>query len=92
MTEQPAAKYHAMFYNMVAKRIREKFDMGWPGETGVQRLMSQTNRLVLSDLAMDFAKKFAEDNPSFDPLKFLDQCSPDSELYPLSELWELRDS
>lgn len=92
MTEIKPAKFHAMFYNFVAKRIREEFDMGWPGETGTQRLMSTTNRAVLSDLAMSFAKKFAEDNPSFDPLKFLDQCSPDAELYPLSELWNLRDS
>jgi hypothetical protein len=85
-------KFHAMFYNFVAKRIRENFDLGWPGETGVQRVISTANRAVLSDLAMDFAKRFADDNPAFDPIKFLDACSPDSELYPMGELWNLRET
>jgi len=42
---------------------------------------------VIAELALDFAKSFEEDNPIFDPIKFLDACSPDEELYPLSELW-----
>jgi hypothetical protein len=86
MSEQ--GKYHAMYYNFIAKRIREMFDTGGHGDTGVMKLMSEVNRAVLSDLALNCAKRFKEDNPSFDPLKFLDQCSPDVDMYPLSEIWE----
>lgn len=87
MTE-PTAKFHAMYYNFIAKRIREHFDVGRVDDTPVNRVMSMTNRAVLADLAMDCARKFKEDNPSFDPLKFLDQCSPDVDMYPLSEMWD----
>lgn len=87
---ESTGKYHAMYYNFIAKRIRENFDMGGQDDTAVMRLMSQTNRAVLTDLAMDCAVKFKEDNPSFDPYKFLDQCSPDPDLYPLSEVWQRR--
>jgi hypothetical protein len=43
---------------------------------------------ALVNLALSFAKRFKEDNPKFDPLKFLDACSPDPDIYPISELWE----
>lgn len=42
----------------------------------------------LVKLALRFARRFKDDNELFDPLKFLDRCSPDVDLYPLSELWD----
>jgi hypothetical protein len=38
-------------------------------------------------MALVLAKRFEKDNPLFDPIAFLDACSPDVERYPLSELW-----
>lgn len=45
-------------------------------------------RAATVDLALEFAKYFEGDNDRFDALKFLDACSPDVDMYPLSELWE----
>ena len=82
------AKFHKMHYVFVAKRIRENFDPSDGYESATSKLIATTNRAVLADLALDFARSFKEDNPSFDPLKFLDACSPDYDLFPLSELWD----
>ena len=86
---KPPPKFHALHYNFVAKRLREAFDMSDPDKfSAVARTIRLANHAVISDLSMAFARKFMEDNPKFDPLKFLDACSPDPELYPFSELWE----
>lgn len=68
-------------WNMVAKEIRQQWSM--------ERANSKakiTRNNTLADLALSFAKRFTEDE-GFDPLAFLDRCSPDTDLYPLSELW-----
>lgn len=79
-------KFHALHYNFVAKRLRENF----PGVHDYGD--SRAEYLSVSDafvrLALAFARKFKEDNPRFDPLKFLDACSPDPEQLPFSEHWE----
>jgi hypothetical protein len=83
------ARFHAMHYNFTAKRLREAFDMSrMDDENGVTRVIQMTNHAVLCDLAVSFAVAYAKDNPSFDPLKFLDACSPDVDLYPFSEAWD----
>ena len=79
MSLKAQPKYHAKFYNFVAKRIRTQFPM----EPSCGR-----ERTIITTLALEFAVKFAEDNVQFDPLQFLDQCSPDPSVFPLSELWE----
>lgn len=74
-------------YNIIAKDIREEFPMWNPMDaTEKNDVMSQ--RTVLVNLALRLAYRFQEDNPNFDPCKFLDACSPDTDVYPLSELWE----
>lgn len=74
---------------MVAKRLREKFPvLAYPDSTQLLRTKYFTKANVITDLALSFAQTFAEDNVNFDPLKFLDQCSPDPDRLPLSELWE----
>lgn len=74
-------------HNIVAKRIRERFPTGSDYEMG-EVPYNKIERAILSTLALDFAAWFKKDNDRFDPIKFLDACSPDTELYPLSELWE----
>lgn len=96
------SKWHAAHYNALAKEIREGFHTYWTngysyGNTQViksrfDKQMSLARNGALTDLALRLAKRFAEDNPKFDPLKFLDACSPDKDLLPLSELWEEDDS
>lgn len=66
-------------WNLVAKILRERF----PEEFHTMPV----EREVVVDLALTFAERFMQDE-GFDPLKFLDQCSPNPDLYPFSELWE----
>ena len=51
----------------------------------------------IANLALRFAKRFNDERKEqvekgkmyeFDPLKFMDACSPNKEKYPFSELWE----
>jgi hypothetical protein len=77
-------KFHAATYNMVAKRIREQ--IGVYPERRVDYEIGWTNGLI--ELSLEFAKAFKKDNELFDPIKFLDACSSDPEVYPLSELWD----
>jgi hypothetical protein len=74
-------------YNLVAKTIREELKPYVNLQSNVLNDYAAGHRAALMDLAMKFAKRFNEEG-DFDPLKFLDKCSPDEDLYPLSELWE----
>lgn len=88
-------------WNLVAKTIREDY----PTPRSYAEYVSTTrmehpfdgktelrvHRRVLEDLALAFAKRFSEDE-GFDPITWLDKCSPDPDLYPLSELWEDADT
>lgn len=69
-------------WNLVAKIIRENFSH----ERATFKVKIIRNN-TLADLALAFAKRFTEDE-GFDPVTWLDKCSPDTDLYPLSELWE----
>lgn len=81
-------KFHRLHYNFVAKRLREEYDTSRDTDSGVAKVIRLSHNATLHDLAMSFARSFAKDNPQFDPLRFLDACSPDPELYPFSEMWE----
>ena len=81
-------KYHRMFYNFVAKRLREVYPRGPLGPFDADNILMNGGRRIVEQLALDFAARFKEDNPDFDVPRFLDQCSPDADLYPFSELWE----
>jgi hypothetical protein len=78
--------FSAQHYNAVAKIFRENFPLD--SYNYAQRAQHQIERGTLVNLALEFTKYFKKDNPSFDPVKFLDHCSPDVDAYPLSELWE----
>lgn len=67
--------------NMVAKRIRDIYNN------------PSYDRRTLEKLALDFAEWFDQyTRTAFNPLAFLDKCSPNTQLYPLSELWGKRDA
>jgi len=75
-------------YNALAKEIRELY----PAHIEVSKSRAGEElaayRTILVVLALNLAKRFKVDNPRFDPVRFLDACSPNVDLYPLSELWE----
>jgi hypothetical protein len=87
-----ATKVHKVWstkhYNAISKEIREQF----PVEGTLHD--QQVHRGVLVSLALSLCKRFKQDSDEatagfdFDPIKFLDACSPNPDLYPLSELWE----
>jgi len=78
-------------YYAVAKRFRENFplDLMPAGDLYIERRHDLiVARGAIVGLALEFARYFETDNPKFDPLKFLEFCSPDNDVYPLTELWE----
>jgi len=78
-----ANKFTAQHHNAIAKDFREQLAR-YPGNTRDAKV----SRGALVALAMRMAQRFKDDNPRFDPLKFLAACSPDDKLYPIEELWE----
>jgi len=70
--------FHAGHYNVIASQINNKMAV----------LDTTQERAILVDLALALSKRFLLDNEEFDPLMFLDRCSPDPTTMPLSELWE----
>jgi hypothetical protein len=78
-------KFSAKDYNFVAKRIREQ---NWHLHNNTA--VAHATRYSLTELALDLAEHYADDNDRFDPLRFLDACSPDPDQMPLSELWDNR--
>lgn len=86
--------FHQAHYNIIAAQIKNLFPIDDPdvrfsiGDYVGIKVENMKYRAILCQLAVNLAKRFLEDNPDFDPLKFLDACSPNTDLYPLSELWE----
>jgi hypothetical protein len=77
-------KFGPKDWNFVAKRLREAYPMH--GSNNMTPYKEQ--RRLLEELAITFAEKYAVDNLDFNPIAFLDECSPDPDIYPFSELWE----
>lgn len=84
-------KFSQQHYNAIAKDIREEFESYGLG-SNVSFVPNKTELLTRSDtlvkLALRLAKRFQRDNENFKPLIFLDACSPNPDVYPLSELWD----
>lgn len=84
-----ANKFSQQHYNALAKDIRTQLERhGVPHIVRNDYHVGARNALI--DMAIVLAIRFDKDNERFDPLKFLDACSPDPQQYPLSELWEDR--
>jgi hypothetical protein len=94
MAKRKEPLFHRAHYNAIAKEIREPLKIEMDFYTPEFESMRKERKAryyavaALVNLALSFAKRFKEDNPKFDPLKFLDACSPDPDIYPISELWE----
>lgn len=58
--------------------------------TQLDKVMLQSQSLI--NLAMALANRFALDNEDFKPEVWLEAISPDSEKYPLHELWSGMDT
>lgn len=76
----PTPKFSRVHYNAIAKDIRETLqaylDVPAPSSS------------ALMTLSIKLAYRFTEDNPRFDPIKFLNACSPDPDKFTLLPLWE----
>ena len=86
------AIFHAGHYNIIANQFSENLRRYLPAPTeefagAIERLNAKAASAALCTLAVTLAERLQKDNPGFDPLLFLDKCSPDARVYPLSELW-----
>jgi hypothetical protein len=80
--------FHRGHHNILAKQIRQQYPSIILSTTETSKHYGLGRRAALEDLALSLAKRLKEDDQNFDPIKWLDQCSPDPELYPFSELWK----
>jgi len=84
---QYASRYYAAphVWNLVAKTLREHYALLMQLDARGNKEITARRRTV-EDIAMLFAQRFTQDQ-GFDPLVWLDRCSPDPNYYPFSELW-----
>lgn len=83
--------FHRAHYNILAAQIRHGLEKHHAPYLLTKIRDPQIHlgaRNALIELALSLAKRLQEDSSEFDPVRFLDACSPDPEQYPLSELWE----
>jgi hypothetical protein len=81
-------KFHNLHYNFVAKRLRNHYPTELSDDSAAVRLVGLGIRETIQEIAIEFAQRFYEDNPTnFDPYEFLDRCSPNPDLWPFSVLW-----
>jgi hypothetical protein len=78
--------FHRAHYNILAKQFREQFALYLPGGINMHKLGAMEARGAILNMALAMARRLQEDNPQFDPLMWLDECS--TEGYPFSEFWE----
>ena len=78
--------FSVVHYNIIAGRFKDALEPLMPIQAG-DPVSNAHRSAALVDLAISMAKRFAMDNSEFDPVRFLDACSPDNEQWPLSELW-----
>jgi len=81
-------KFHQLHYNFVAKRLRNHYPADGGSISDTDLIHKMGARTAIENLALEFAQRFKLDNLNFDQYAFLDQCSPDPDVIPLSELWE----
>lgn len=79
--------FHRAHYNIIAAQFRNMYRETLPGARERSSMDFLAQR-VIEEMALRLAYRFQKDNERFDPLRFLDACSPDTSLYPLSELWD----
>jgi hypothetical protein len=68
----------------IAKVLRSNYPMH--GSANIPPYVQE--RRLIEDIACQIANELFPEKPGFDPLAFLDKCSPNTELYPFTEIWE----
>lgn len=87
-----APLFHRGHYNIIAAQFRDMIAETMGTDSPGENAMAILARVTLAEFCMRLAQRFEQDNPEFDALKFLEQCSPDNDSYPITELWLDRDS
>lgn len=82
--------FHAAHYNIIAKQLRTLYEetLGPTEDDPGEQLLTMIAQRTIEEVALRLAKRFQQDNELFDPIKFLDACSPNTDLVHMSELWE----
>lgn len=85
--------FHRAHYNILAAQIKRQLEplftaFGTPANWATDSCQWRI-RNAFVDYTLKLTQRLLEDNPNFRPLAFLDACSPDPDLYPLSELWAI---
>lgn len=86
--------FHRAHYNILAKRIRLSLEPWMREDQKYDFTQARDNAEVLAirgalvTFAVDLARRLQADNEEFDPVLFLNNCSPNVGLYPMGELWE----
>ena len=79
--------FHRGHYNILAKQFKDNFELieNSPYNSRGEQFTASGACITL---LMNITSRLKEDNPRFNPRKFLDACSPNTDTFPLSELWE----
>lgn len=70
-------KFNAQHYNAIAKEIRELWEELKPTDSEYVTTYIAGNNGTLASLILNLVKRFTEDNPNFDPMKFLKASVPE---------------
>lgn len=86
--------FHRAHYNILAKQFRENIQP-YVSEEALQnpdfsdvRTDMMAAGVSLVNLAVSVAIRLQADNEDFDPVLFLNKCSPDEDKFPFGKLWE----
>jgi hypothetical protein len=88
--------FHKGHYEVIAGQFRRELEPLFEAADYYRKEPWHTNQLektqlqinAVVNLALAMARRLQLDNHDFDPVIFLDKCSPDSERYPISELYD----
>jgi len=83
--------FHAGHYNVIAGRLRRGLEPYFNAKVELEGMEKGflLTRTALVNLCLEFAYRLQADNEDFDPIRFLKMCSPNEEMYPLHELWDI---
>jgi hypothetical protein len=82
-----AKKFHRGHYEVIAARFRNALEPYMSDEE--YTVEERAVRAAIVNLAISFAERLQADNEDFEPETFLNRCSPNAELYPMGDLWEV---
>jgi hypothetical protein len=90
--------FHRGHYNIIAAQFRRSIERIETKSVRIARETQAIDTVVLVAtailthvglMAVEMAKRLQQDNPNnFNPIDFLNACTPSTDRYPLAELWE----